>query len=112
MVHLFMLSWNSFLPYFPSHWLFPHITIVKTMDSSERGINPVAMLSSIFRKDNGLARDQIRDPSSLFLYATNPGTEVCDISKVKAIRADYSNVSIVICLCKDIKHGMKRRRCW
>ena len=27
----------------PSHWLLSHITIVKTMDSGERGMNPVAM---------------------------------------------------------------------
>ena len=28
---------------FPSHWLLPHITIVETMDSGERGMKPVAM---------------------------------------------------------------------
>ena len=29
--------------FFPSHWLLSHITTVKTRDSSERGMNPVAM---------------------------------------------------------------------
>ena len=28
---------------FPSHWLLSYITIVETMDSSEREVNPVAM---------------------------------------------------------------------
>ena len=47
-VHLSMLSSSFFKPvlhtiFFPSHWLLSHITIVKTMDSGERGMNPVAM---------------------------------------------------------------------
>ena len=29
--------------FFPSHWLLSHITIIETMDSRERGMNPVAM---------------------------------------------------------------------
>ena len=29
--------------FFQSHWLLSHITIVPTMDSSERGMNPVEM---------------------------------------------------------------------
>ena len=29
--------------FFPSHWLLSHITIVETMDSFERGMNPVAL---------------------------------------------------------------------
>ena len=29
--------------FFPNHWLLSHIAIVEVMDSSERGINPVAM---------------------------------------------------------------------
>ena len=29
--------------FFPGHWLLSHVTIVETMDSNERGINPVAM---------------------------------------------------------------------
>ena len=47
-VHLSMFSWSSFKSvlhtiFSPSHWLFSHVTIVETMDSCERGINPVAM---------------------------------------------------------------------
>ena len=43
---------NAFLDFFvpvprttfcPSHWLISHITIAETTDSSERGMNPVAM---------------------------------------------------------------------
>ena len=66
--HLFMLSWSSFNQYsvyysfqapihafleffqpvlsilfFPSHWLVSNRTIVKTMDSSDGGMNPVTM---------------------------------------------------------------------
>ena len=29
---------------FPNKWLLSHITIIKTMDSSERGMNPVEMI--------------------------------------------------------------------
>ena len=29
--------------FFPSHWLLSYITIVKTKDCGERGMNPVAM---------------------------------------------------------------------
>ena len=29
--------------FFPSHWLLYHITIAETMDSGERGMNPVTM---------------------------------------------------------------------
>ena len=29
--------------FFQSHWLLTHLTIVKTMDNGERGINPVTM---------------------------------------------------------------------
>ena len=29
--------------FYPSHWLLSHITIVETMDSGERGMNPVLM---------------------------------------------------------------------
>ena len=48
-VHIFMLSWSSFKHsvlctiFLPSHSLLSHITTVETMDSGERGINPVAM---------------------------------------------------------------------
>ena len=47
-VYLSMLSWSSFNHYsaqysFPSCLLLPHITIIETTDSSERGMNPVAM---------------------------------------------------------------------
>ena len=46
-VHLSML-FQFFQPvlctiFFPSHWLLPHLTNVETTDSSERGMNPVAM---------------------------------------------------------------------
>ena len=30
--------------FFPSHWLLSYITIVKTMDCIEIGMNPVAMI--------------------------------------------------------------------
>ena len=37
--------------FFSSHWLLSHITIVETMDSSERGMNPVAMIIINPRKE-------------------------------------------------------------
>ena len=45
-MHLSMLPWSSFNQYsaqyyFPSYWLLSHITIIETMDSSERLLNPV-----------------------------------------------------------------------
>ena len=46
-LHLSMPSWvilTSFLPIFlPNHWLLSHITTIETMDSGEKGMNPVAM---------------------------------------------------------------------
>ena len=47
-VHLSMLFWRYFHQYYgiiylPSHWLLSNITIVETMDSGEREMNPVAM---------------------------------------------------------------------
>ena len=56
-VHLYML-FLGFIPvllktFFPSHWLLFHITAVKTMDSYERGINPVTVTSTILGKDIG-----------------------------------------------------------
>ena len=43
-----MLAWSSCQSVLgeiliPSHWLLSHISIVETMDSGERGMNPVAM---------------------------------------------------------------------
>ena len=52
-VHLSMLSWSSCNQYsvlYPiqlSYWLLFHMTIVKTMDSSEKGMNPVLMTNII-----------------------------------------------------------------
>ena len=42
-VHLSMLSWSYFYQYSPSHWMLFHITIFKTVDSFERGMNSVAV---------------------------------------------------------------------
>ena len=47
-VHLSMLYWSYLTStkktkFFPSHWLLSQITNIETMDSCERGINPVAM---------------------------------------------------------------------
>ena len=47
--------------FFPSHWLLSHITIVETTDSSERGMNHVAWLSSILGKNIGRAGDRTND---------------------------------------------------
>ena len=49
-VHLSMLSLRFyFCPVFrtifiPSHWLLSNTSVVETMDSGERGMNPVAMI--------------------------------------------------------------------
>ena len=44
-IHAFLELFKPVLStiFFPSHWLLSHITIVETIDSSERGMNPVAM---------------------------------------------------------------------
>ena len=41
MVEVFKLVLRKIL--FQSHWLLSHTTIVKAMDSCDRGINPVTM---------------------------------------------------------------------
>ena len=54
-VHLSMLSQSSPFPIlrtiFFFHWLLSHISIVETMDSDERGMNPVAMSIINSRKE-------------------------------------------------------------
>ena len=55
-VHLSMLSWEFFwlvlhTIFFPSHWLLSNITIVEKTDSSERGMNPVALTINNPRKE-------------------------------------------------------------
>ena len=52
-MHAFL---ELFLPvlhkiFFQNHWLDSHISIVDTMDSSERGINPIAMPIVNLRKE-------------------------------------------------------------
>ena len=46
-LHLSMLFWSSFYlgssQYSLCHWLFSVITVVESVDSGERGMNPVAM---------------------------------------------------------------------
>ena len=37
--------------FLPSYWLLSHITIVETMDSDERGMNPAAMTIISPRKE-------------------------------------------------------------
>ena len=37
----------------PSHGVLSNITIAKNMDTGERGMNPVAMTTSILRKNLG-----------------------------------------------------------
>ena len=60
---LFQLYCNShvfqefFLPllctiFFPSNWWLSHITIVETMDNSERGINPVTLTITYSRREH------------------------------------------------------------
>ena len=51
-VHLSMLSWSSFNLYsILYNRLLSHIIIVETMDSGERGMNPVAMTIINLRKE-------------------------------------------------------------
>ena len=55
--------------FFPSHWLLSHITIIETMDSDKRGMNPVAMTPQ--SSERILAKSE-REPAtshSLVLYA-------------------------------------------
>ena len=71
-----MLSWSAFNQYFrtiffPSHWLPSHITIVETMDSNERGMNPVAMTIINPRKEYWPSRGSNQRPPVL-KFATLP----------------------------------------
>ena len=43
---------------FSKRWLLSHMTIVETTDSSERGMNPVAMTVEILGKNKGRAGDR------------------------------------------------------
>ena len=69
-VHLSMLSWSSFNQYsaqyfFPSHWLLSLITIVKTTDSGERGMNHVTMTIINPRKEHWLSLESNQRPPVL-----------------------------------------------
>ena len=77
-VHLSMLPWSSFNQYsaqyfFPSHWLFSHITTVERMDSGEIGMNPFAMAIINPRKEYWPSRgsNQRSNPRPPVLNATD-----------------------------------------
>ena len=66
-IHAFL---EFFLPVlrttsFPSHWLLSHITIVKTTDSCEREMNPVAMTIINPRKEYWPSRGSNQRPPLL-----------------------------------------------
>ena len=64
-VHVSMLSWNSFNQYSAqySFWLLSHITVLETtMDSGERGMNPVAMTIINHRKEYWPSRGSNQRP--------------------------------------------------
>ena len=57
--------------FFPSHWLLSHITIVKTTESGERGMNPVAMTFINPRKEYWPSQGSNQQPPfHLVLYST------------------------------------------
>ena len=51
--------------FFPRHWLLSDITIIKTMDSRERGMNSVTMTSSNLGKNIGQAAEWNHRPPVL-----------------------------------------------
>ena len=72
-VHVSMLSQRS-LPalrtiFFASHWLLSYITIVKAMDSGERGMNPVVVTIINSWKEHGPSGDQT---SNLHVFFSSP----------------------------------------
>ena len=48
--------------FFPSHWLLSHLTIVKTTDCGERGMNPVSLTAIDPRKEYWLSRGSNQRP--------------------------------------------------
>ena len=63
-IHAFL---EFFLPVlctilFPSSWLLSHINIVETMDSGERGMNPVTMTIIIPQKEYWPSRGSNKRP--------------------------------------------------
>ena len=80
-----MLSWSSLLlvlctTFFPCHWLLSHITIFKTVVSSEKGMNPVAMTIINPQK----ARDSTLTSCSQVIYAT-----VCTVEALLQSTMEY-----------------------
>ena len=63
-IQTFLKFFNQLLCtiFFPSHWLFSHITIVETTDSGERGRNPVAMTIINPRKEYWPSRGSNQRP--------------------------------------------------
>ena len=65
--------------FFPRHWVLSHIIIIETMDSGERGMDPVAMTIINPRKEYWSHRESNKRPSvlkSCRLQATDGDTQV------------------------------------
>ena len=93
---------------FPSHWMLSHITIVETMDSSERQINPVAVTIINSRKEYWPSRGSNQRPPVRYMRLDSI---ISDWSKFKAFADDKINVTPKICLRKGRKQCGKRRKC-
>ena len=57
--------YHAFLKFFPGHWLLSHLTIVQTMDSGDRGMNPVTMTIINPQKEYWLSRGSNQRPPAL-----------------------------------------------
>ena len=64
--------------FFPSHWLLSHIIIVETIDSGERGMNPVTSIIN-HRKEYWASRGSNERPP--VLKSTTLPTELLDLAQ-------------------------------
>ena len=66
-IHAFLEFFSPVLRtiFFPSHWLLSHLNIVETTDSSERGMNPVAVTISNPPKEYWPSRESDQRPPVL-----------------------------------------------
>ena len=79
--------------FFPSDWLFSHITTDKSMDSVERGVNPVAMTINNPRKNTGRAGDRTSD----LLFSSPVRHRLSYTSKaIKEMEGQVQNILLVL----------------
>ena len=68
---LYQFSKQFYSTYFPSQQALSHINMIKTIDTSERQMNLVAMTTINLKEEVGHAKQQTNDPVLKSFYPAN-----------------------------------------